>query len=75
MINAIALGLDKAILFGQQTGDAEEPQGLRHVAGTTESASVGTPANYDKYASAYESCQTADARDPLQLVMHPRDRG
>ena len=59
----------------QQIGDAEEPQGLRHVDGTIESASVGLPANYDKYASAFESCLKADAVEPLQLVMHPRDLG
>ena len=47
---ALALELDRVVLRG--SGSAPQPQGLRSASGINTTASVGTPANYDKFLTA-----------------------
>lgn len=52
LADAIALELDRTVLFGTGVG---QPLGIFETSGVTESTSVGTPTSYDKFLDAIYS--------------------
>ena len=69
---AIALALDKAVLFGGTVGNANEPIGLRRLDNVNEVTSVGTPSDYQKFADAMYQCRLNNAPGQLSVIAHPR---